>query len=215
MSFRYAASGIESEFELGSHGRVLRNKKGIHRVREMQFVESVALEQAQERLLARFSGDHRFTAADICGIHRDWLGHIYEWAGAYRSVNVSKGGLMFAAAGLVPGLMAGFERGELRALTPCQSMPMDALIAALARTHAELVIIHPFREGNGRCARLLALLMALQAGLPVLDFGPLAGRGRPAYFAAIRAAFGKDYRPLEARFRAVIDRTFRLSEGRS
>lgn len=111
--------------------------------------------------------------------------------------------------------MAGFERGELRALMPCRGMPVDALIAALARTHAELVIIHPFREGNGRCARLLALLMALQAGLPLLDFGPLAGRGRPAYFAAIRAAFGKDYRPLEARFRAVIDRTLRLYEGRS
>lgn len=215
MNSRYAATGIESEFEKSSRGRVLRNKMSIHLVREMQATESSALEQAQERLLERFSADHRFTAADICGIHRDWLGDIYEWAGAYRSVNVSKGGLMFAAAGLLPGLMAGFERGELRALTPCNGMPVEALVAALARTHAELVIIHPFREGNGRCARLLALLMALQAGLPVLDFGPLAGHGRPAYFAAIRAAFGKDYRPLEARFRAVIDRTLRLYEGRS
>jgi len=215
MNSRYSATGPEAEFEHASRGRVLRNKLGIHRVREMQAIESSALERAQERLLERFSGDHRFTAADICGIHRDWLGDIYEWAGAYRSVNVSKGGLMFAAAGLVPGLMAGFERGELRALTPCQGMPVEALIAALARTHAELVIIHPFREGNGRCARLLALLMALQAGLPLLDFGPLAGRGRAAYFAAIRAAFVKDYRPLEARFRAVIDRTLRPYARRS
>ena len=29
----------------------------------------------------------------------------------------------------------------------------------------------------------VALLMALQAGLPPLDFSPLAGRGRPAYIA--------------------------------
>ena len=215
MNSRYAATGLEAEFQPGSRSRVLRNKLGIHLVSEMQSAESVALEQAQERLLARISGDHRFTAADICGIHRDWLGDIYQWAGDYRSVNVSKDGLMFAAARLVHGLMAGFERSELRALTPCQGMPVEALIAALARTHAELVIIHPFREGNGRCARLLALLMALQAGLPVLDFEPLAGRGRPAYFAAIRAAFGKDYRPLEARFKAVIDRTLRLYAGRS
>ena len=115
MNSRYSATGLEAEFEKASRGRVLRNKLGIHRVREMQATESAALEKAQERLLERFSGDHRFTAADICGIHHDWLGDIYEWAGAYRGVNVSKGGLMFAAAGLVPGLMAGFERARDRA----------------------------------------------------------------------------------------------------
>ena len=215
MNSRYSAKGLEAEFEPASRGRVLRNKLGIGRVREMQVAESSALEKAQERLLERFSGDFRFTATDICDIHRVWLGDIYEWAGTYRNVNVSKGGLMFAAAGLVPGLMAGFERGELRVLTPCKGMSVETLAAALARTHAELILIHPFREGNGRCARLLAWLMALQAGLPPLDFRPLAGRGRPAYFAAIRAAFGKDYRPLEARFKAVIGRTLRSYEGRS
>ena len=40
-----------------------------------------------------------------------------------------------------------------------------------AAVHAEPILIHPFREGNGRCARLLATLMGLQAGLPALDFG--------------------------------------------
>lgn len=207
MNSRYAAKGLEAEFEPASRGRVLRNKLGIHRLREIQAVESAALEKAQERLLERFSGTHRFATEDVCGIHRLWLGDIYDWAGAYRGVNISKGGLMFAAAGLVPQLMAGFEQGELRECTPCQGMSADALAVALARTHAELILIHPFREGNGRCARLLAWLMALQAGLPPLDFRPLAGRGRPAYFAAIRAAFAKDYRPLEARFKVVIERT--------
>ena len=47
--------------------------------------------------------------------------------------------------------------------------------------------MHPFREGNGRLARLLALLMALQAGLPPLDFSPLTGRGKRAYIAGIHA----------------------------
>jgi hypothetical protein len=32
--------------------------------------------------------------------------------------------------------------------------------------------IHPFREGHDRLGRLLAVLMALHAGLPVLDFRP-------------------------------------------
>ena len=74
--------------------------------------------------------------------------------------------------------MAEFERDELAVSTPCEGMDRDRLVSALAHTHGELVIIHPFREGNGRCARLLAWLMALQAGLPPLDFAPLAGRGK-------------------------------------
>jgi fido (protein-threonine AMPylation protein) len=32
---------------------------------------------------------------------------------------------------------------------------------ALAVVHAEFILIHPFREGNGRCGRLLAILMGL------------------------------------------------------
>ena len=116
---------------------------------------------------------------------------------------------MFAAAQQVPRLMNEFETGYLRTLTPCAGMDDARLVAALARTHAELVIIHPFREGNGRCARLLAWLMALQAGLPPLDFSPLQGRGKRDYIAAIHAAFAGDYAAMEAMFSRVVRRTLR------
>jgi cell filamentation protein len=105
--------------------------------------------------------------------------------------------------------MAAFERNELAVATPCLGMDRERLLVALARTHGELVLIHPFREGNGRCARLLAWLMALQAGLPPLDFAPLAGRGKRAYFAAIQAVFDSDYGPLQRCFEAVIRRSLR------
>lgn len=118
---------------------------------------------------------------------------------------MAKGGFMFAAAPQIPRLMAEFERKELAVETPCAGMDT----ARLARTHAELVIIHPFREGNGRCSRLLAYLMALQAGLPTLDFNLLAGRGKKAYIAAIHAAFSGNHVPLEKRFAALIGRTSR------
>lgn len=114
---------------------------------------------------------------------------------------------MFAAAAQVPRLMREFDGTELARRTPCTGMGLDRLTTALARTHGELVLIHPFREGNGRCARLLALLMGLQAGLPPLDFTPLTGKGRQIYFAAIQAAFGSNYVPLMTCFRAVIRKT--------
>jgi cell filamentation protein len=75
--------------------------------------------------------------------------------------------------------------------------------------HVEFVLIHPFREGNGRLARLLATLMALQADLPSLDFGGIRGPRRQEYFAAVRSGLERDYEPMERIFTAVIGRSRR------
>jgi hypothetical protein len=59
--------GLEVEYEPGSRGRVLRNKLGIVRLREMQRAESEALLAAQEWAVTRFSAEHRFTADGASG----------------------------------------------------------------------------------------------------------------------------------------------------
>lgn len=209
MTSRYTAQGLETEFEPGSRGRVLRNLIGIRSVREMARVESRALLGAQERLVERFSLDHRFTANDVREIHRTWLGGIYSWAGEYRSVNIAKGGFHFAAAREVPRLMSEFERNQLARHTPGRFVTEPDIARALAVVHAELVLIHPFRDGNGRSARLLAVLMGFQAGLPPLDFSGWTGKGGKNYLAAIHAAMAQDYGPMAGLFSEVIRRSFR------
>jgi cell filamentation protein len=116
---------------------------------------------------------------------------------------------MFAAAAHVPELMRQFENQQLARLTPCRFDSIGVVAAALAEVHAELVLIHPFREGNGRIARLLSVLMALQAGLPPLAFSGLQGKKREEYFAAVRAGLDRDYRAREQIFADVIDRTLK------
>ncbi|TAK54803.1 MAG: hypothetical protein EPO25_05665 [Gammaproteobacteria bacterium] len=67
--------------------------------------------------------------------------------------------------------------------------------------------VHPFREGNGRVSRLLATLMALQAGLPLLDFGPLTGSARERYYSAVQAGLDRNYGPMQALFAEIISAT--------
>jgi cell filamentation protein len=213
MTGRYAAHGMEAEFEPGSRRRVLRNLLGIRSARTMARAESEALIEVQEELVASYSAEHRFTAANVCAMHRAWLGRIYSWAGEVRNVNIAKGDFHFAAALRIPRLMQELEARVLAAHTPCRAAPIPELARSLAVVHAELVLIHPFREGNGRCARLLSLLMAFQAGLPPLDFEPLGGRALPLYIAAIHAALDSNYEPMAERFSEVIARTLRQQSG--
>lgn len=211
MAGRYATQGPEAEYQPGSRGRVLANRFGITRVRDMQRAETRALLDLTDCLLDEVGENQRFTAADLRHWHARWLGPLYPWAGHYRQVNMSKGGFMFAAAQQVPRLMAEFQRDLLAVQTPCHTMDETRLITALARTHAEFILIHPFREGNGRLARLLNTLMALQAGWPLLDFDGIRGAGKKRYIAAIHAAHGMDYQPLEQVFAAVLRRTLRTA----
>jgi len=207
MTGRYEAAGPEAEFEPGSRGRVLRDRLGITLVRTLQRKESEALLATTQRLVDEVTVDHRFTAADVCRMHKLWLGGIYEWAGEYRSVNITKGEFMFAAAAQVPRLMQQFERGPLCQYTPCRVTSAEEQAEAIAIVHAEFVLVHPFREGNGRCARLLAMLMGLQAGLPALDFGGIRGAKKRGYIAAVHSAIDHNYAPMTDVFREVIART--------
>ncbi|MEE9614510.1 MAG: Fic family protein [Thermodesulfobacteriota bacterium] len=106
--------------------------------------------------------------------------------------------------------MVRLEKGPLRKYTPCRSASRNEIVKAIAIVHAELVLIHPFREGNGRIARLIATVMAMQAELPPLDFGGIKGKTRQKYFSAVQAGLDKDYEPMEKVFSAVISRTLRV-----
>ena len=205
-SKRHLVAGSESEFQPGSRCRVLRNLLGITRVREMEEAESQALMVAQQAALKIYGPDHRFTPTDICRLHRMWLGSIYPWAGNYRTVDMGKAGFQFAHAPLIPRLMAGLGKGVLRRHTPCGSATDVTVARSLAEVHAELILVHPFRDGNGRLARLLALLMACQAGLGYFSLRALAGAGKRTYVLAIQAAMSRDYVPLETLFSLAIER---------
>lgn len=209
-SGRYDISGlVEGQFEPGSRRRVLKNLLGIKLKREINRFETDTLEQTLDTLLKTYDLNYRFKVADIQNMHRLWLGDIYEWAGKYRQVNVVKDGFFFASAAHVNSLMADFEQETLKKHTPCIFKTQKRIIEALAEVHTELVLIHPFREGNGRIARVLATIMATQAGLPLLDFTCIRGRKKDEYFSAVRAGLDHNYKHMEKIFELIIQRTFK------
>jgi len=214
-SDRYSTQGLtEGQFEASSKKRVYKNLLGVTSKQEMDKLEFHALVQASLKLFSFYDDKHQFTAKDIKKIHKIWLSKIYSWAGKYRQINLSKGGFPFAAANQIPKLMKELEKNELKKFTPCCFNTLNKAIKAMAVVHTELVLIHPFREGNGRMSRILANLMALQAGLPVLNFGALKGQTQKKYFAAVRAGLNREYQPMIKIFEAIVKRTLKKYKQR-
>ena len=86
-----------------------------------------------------------------------------------------------------------------------QELDKDGLAAVIdlcAWAHAEWVRIHPFGNGNGRTARILANALLMRYGLPPavrLRPRPDGGYGRAA-----AAAMKGDWRPTATAFRRML-----------
>ncbi|WP_223854911.1 Fic family protein [Bacteroides sp. GM023] len=144
-----------------------------------------------------------FNSAYICRIHELAFKDLYSFAGKYRTTNISKGGFVFPAALYIPQSMENFEKDILQKL-PDKYDNRQQLIEDIAKVHAELLFIHPFREGNGRTARILANIMAIKQGYAKLDFSPFTGELFPSYIEAVQRAADMNYTYMEK----IIEKCF-------
>jgi cell filamentation protein len=194
---RYQATGLQAQYQPGSDEQVLRNRQDITDPAVMDELETRLLLRLYERVMREQFPNRGLDVADLMGWHYQWLGNMYDWAGQPRSVNMSKDGFHFAAAMQIPRLLHEFEHNYLYRCTPCHDVDDSALAEAIAVCHVELILIHPFREGNGRLSRLLADVMAVQAGHGPLDYSRWDA-DKAAYFTAIQRGVGMDYAPMRA-----------------
>lgn len=204
MTDRYDTKGsTEGQYQPGSNNSVLLNKLEITDVSEMNDIELELLDQLYDKALSTINIDQVITTNDLAEWHRTWMGNVYEWAGRQRSVNMSKGDFHFAVANQIPHLLKELDKKYLSKLTPCDQFSDTKLIEAIAVIHIEFILVHPFREGNGRLSRLLANVMALQAGKNELDFS-YWDEQREEYFKAIQAGLACDYEPMKALVKQVL-----------
>lgn len=103
------------------------------------------------------------TAEGYRALHKHIFQDVYPWAGTDRTVNLAKGGSVFAPPRFLAGEMDKcFEavRKDQRLL----SRDLDEFAKASAEHINEINARHPFREGNGRTQRALLEILADRAG---------------------------------------------------
>lgn len=73
-----------------------------------------------------------------------------------------------------------------------------AAVVRAAMAHLHVVSVHPFRDGNGRVARIVQSLVLAREGLAAPEFFSIEeylGSHTQEYYAALREAQGGSYRP--------------------
>ncbi len=80
-----------------------------------------------------------------------------------------KDGFQFSDADRVPFLLDGFEKQFLSRSGELKSLARPELVSYLAECHLEIILIHPFREGNKHLSRLLCDALPVLAGKDLLD----------------------------------------------
>lgn len=147
---------------------VLKNKLNIRDLRELKDVEEkfVAIKQL---VLLQKPIPGRFTINHLLRIHRFLFEDVYPFAGHIRREQISKGETLFFPPDLIKREL-GRVFGEIHETGMLQEKTPQRQIQHLSHVMAELNIIHPFREGNGRSIRELIRCMAQVYGL-TLNWG--------------------------------------------
>ena len=130
----------------------LINKLGIKDDEKLkEFEAAVTFAKASELETQPISD--AFDVEHYKAIHKFLFEDIYDWAGEYRTINMSKKGTSFAEAYKIPTLMnACFKR--LKDNDSFRNNSFDKFVENIVDFYQVTNMIHPFREGNGRTQRL-------------------------------------------------------------
>jgi len=125
-------------------------------------------------------------------LHRRMFDQTWKWAGEYRRTEKNIGVPVHEIRERVMALF-----GAVRYWIENSTYSPDEIAV---RLHHQLVLIHPFPNGNGRHARLIADVFVTKLDRPAFSWGSAnlvkEGEARNEYLEAIRAADNGDIQPL-------------------
>lgn len=188
----FGSNGSDGDTPFDGSGLKLKNVKTRAELNKVEF--SSILKVAEKYLLLPPSQKSApFNYEWLLKLHEEMFGSIWEWAGRIRTSNRNIG---------VRWEMAPTELGALAMEAERRHDETGSIvIATAAEFHHKAVHAHPFEDGNGRWARMVANIWQFQHGMPITiwpDTGlrDTASSIREEYIEAIKQADDHNFDPL-------------------
>lgn len=133
----------------------------------------------------------RFDVAWCRRLHAEMFGDVWSWAGAFRTRELNIGVPTHAIEAELHTLMEDLRAWERHGVR---------MLEQGARLHHRAVHVHPFLNGNGRWARMLANIWLKLNDEPIVEWQEriigTESAARGEYLRAVKAADRGDYREL-------------------
>jgi len=160
---------------------------------ELDQLEQASITQGLE-WLEKLKSPDVLTEGFICELHEQLFGSVWSWAGSFRKTEKNIGIDPIQITIQLRQLM-----DDVSYWIAYETYPPKELAA---RFHHKLVYIHPFPNGNGRHARIMAdAALTKLLGESAIDWTggyrlESMNERRDEYIAALRAADGHDFSEL-------------------
>lgn len=149
---------------------VPKNKLGIVDADIIHEIENNLLLEAYEKFSSQITKKTLFDEAYFINLHKKTFEAVYDFAGIYRTVNMSKGNSQFCLALYLQNESKRIfiELKNDAYLLTCKDK--KEFIKKLAYYKSELIALHPFYELNGRILRLFIDMICLYNGYNFIDY---------------------------------------------
>ena len=158
--------------------------------RELNQAEQENILRAQDWALARKRDP--LSEKFIRELHKRMLGDVWKWAGKFRRTERNLGIPFYE----IPTALRYLLDDSKTQISHQTHAPDEIAV----RFHHRLVAIHPFPNGNGRHARLIADILVMRLGQDRFSWGSDslhdAGEMRRRYITALQRADNHDVGPL-------------------
>ena len=148
-----------------------KNRLNIEDSKFIHTLEKKLLDNSYDKFSSELSSKTILDETYFINLHKKTFESLYDFAGVYRDVNMSKGGSQFC---LAQYLNSESERifKELETDNYLSYFKEDKALFAkkLAYYQSELIALHPFYELNGRVTRLYCDMLALFNGYKPIDY---------------------------------------------
>ncbi|MBX2966304.1 MAG: Fic family protein [Cyclobacteriaceae bacterium] len=138
--------------------------------------------------------DTLFSTQLILEIHHIAFSELYDWAGKWRTTQVTVGQLEPPQPHQIIQLMYQFVDNLNFKIGNAKTT--EDHLDCLTYAHYEFIRIHPFNNGNGRTGRIVMNLVALKFGYKPLDLYHREGDSRKVYINAMKSADKGNFEPL-------------------
>ncbi len=141
-------------------------------------IENNLLTEAYQNFLSKIDANTKFNEIFFINLHKKSFESLYDFAGIYRDVNMTKGDSQFCLAQYLTNeskrIFQELENDNY--LKNCKDK--KDFTNKLTYYQSELIALHPFYELNGRILRLFCDLLCVYNGYKLIDYSSAIDNGK-------------------------------------